>query len=86
MANYPGTYYSIVESDWLVENGYCKFRDIKFWGNNYDKNMKLLKKTKWRLIKDMNTDHIRAILKRNFCRNNKLYIEIFKKELKLRKK
>lgn len=37
-------------------------REICEWGKNYDKRGRLLKKTKWIKIKDLDTDHIYNIL------------------------
>jgi len=59
-------------------------REILFWGRNYDKDMNLLPKTEFLLIKDMETDHIKAILDGNWCHSS-LYKEVFEKELELRK-
>jgi len=57
--------------------------DILEWGNNYDKNMKRLPQTNFIKIKDMNTDHIQAILDGNYC-NNPMYLKVFKDELERR--
>lgn len=54
------------------------------WGQNYDENMKRLKKTKWIKIKDMSTSHIKNILDGNYC-NNPMYLKVFKDELESRK-
>jgi hypothetical protein len=45
--------------------------------------MKLLPKTNFIKIKDMNTDHIQAILDGNYC-NNPMYLKVFKDELERR--
>lgn len=52
------------------------------WGVNYTKDKKALPKTKWTLIKDLNTDHIEAILE--LPRIDDFYKEVFENELKYR--
>lgn len=81
--NYYGLWYHIEDEDVMVESGVCDPRDIYFWGVNYDKNGDLLPKTEYKLIKDLQTEHIQNILKGN-CTKNKKYIEVFKHKLKLR--
>ena len=54
------------------------------WGVNYDKDMNRLPKTEWRLIKDLNTEHIKAILDGGCSRNNNFYEQLFKEELEYR--
>lgn len=56
------------------------------WGVNYDKDMKRLPETDWRVIKDMATDHIQAIIDGNYATGNKYYKDMFKEELKFREK
>lgn len=68
----------------LLEQG-CKLRDIILWGNNFNKEGERLPKTKWILVKDLNTDHIKAILDTQFLNLTADYIKMFKDELKLRK-
>jgi len=53
------------------------------WGVNYDKNMKKLKKTEWRFIKNLDTEHIEAILKTQ-THIGPFYTEVFKRELLFR--
>lgn len=53
------------------------------WGRNYDKDMNRLPSTEWILIKDMETDHIKAILDGGWC-NSDYYTEVFNDELKKR--
>ncbi len=60
-------------------------RNTLRWGVNYDKDMNRLPETDWRLIKDMATDHIEAILDGGYSRSNSFYEELFKEELKFRK-
>lgn len=75
------------EVDWLIDNKIVKARNILFWGKVYDKNMNMLPKTEWVLIKDMTKSHIKAILRdiksgKMSCRLD--YMILFKKELKLK--
>ncbi len=72
------------ETDWLVENGYFKFEDIHFWGVNYTKDMKLLTKTKYVLLKDLEDNHIENIIKFFKDRNITIspnYLNYFNKRL-----
>ena len=74
------------EDDWLIKNGYCNIEDIKFWGVNYYKNGKQRKTTKFKLLKDLDTDHIKNIIKffenQNMLhRLNKEYLEYFNKRI-----
>ena len=55
--------WNIEEDDWLIQNGYCNIEDIKFWGINYYKNGKQRKSTKYKLLKDLDNDHIQNIIK-----------------------
>ena len=55
--------WNIEEDDWLIQNGYCNIEDIKFWGVNYYKNGKKRKSTKYKLLKDLDNDHIQNIIK-----------------------
>ena len=82
--------WNIEEDDWLIKNGYCKFEDIKFWGVNYYKNGKKRKSTKYKLLKDLDNDHIQNIIKffedQNMLHKlNKEYLEYFNKRINDRK-
>lgn len=57
--------YQCEESDWLLEHDLVQYRDILFWGQNFDENDVQLPETKYVLIKDMELDHVKAILKAN---------------------
>ena len=62
-------------------------REYLLWGKCYDKDMNPLPKIEWILIKDMSTDHIKAILRdveehKMGCKEN--YLKAFKEEIKLR--
>ena len=78
--------WNIEEDDWLIENGYCNIEDIKFWGVNYYKNGKQRKTTKYKLLKDLDNDHIQNIIKwfedqNALHRLNKEYLEYFNKKI-----
>ena len=55
------------------------------WGANFDKDMNLLPKTIYKTIKNMDTDHIQAIIDDKYCRDP-FYLEVFTEELKRRLK
>ena len=89
MPNTPGTWYYTEETQWMIENEILEPREILFWGRNFTKTMKKLNKTQWILIKDMDTEHIKAVveghnhpLKLPWCKEP--YLTYFKNELKLR--
>lgn len=76
------------ETDILIGQG-IEPREFLFWGSIYDKNMKRLEETKYRLIKDIETNHINNILSmfnspQNKGKLNTLYRETFEKELEVR--
>ena len=49
--------YSILKDQGLPE------REYMFWGRSFDKNMNRLSKTEYILIKDLTTNHVKAIIK-----------------------
>lgn len=78
--------WNIEEDEWLIKNGYCNIEDISFWGVNYYKNGKKRKSTKYKLLKDLDLDHIKNIIK--FFENynavgqlNIKYLEYFNKRI-----
>ena len=78
--------WNIDEDDWLIQNGYCNIEDIKFWGVNYYKNGKQRKTTKFKLLKDLDIDHIRNIIiffekYNSLDKLNKEYLEYFNKRI-----
>ena len=78
--------WNIEEDDWLIKNGYCNIEDIKFWGINYYKNGKQRKTTKFKLLKDLDIDHIQNIIKffedNNILHKlNKEYLEYFNNKI-----
>jgi len=82
--NMPGMWYYEEEYETLIEQGH-KAADVIFWGQNFDKNMKRLPKTKWRPISSMTTDHIQAVLDGKFTKSS-TYLKAFNDELTRRKK
>ena len=83
LPNISGFWYYIEDGEILEQLGIPP-REYLLWGKNYDKDMNLLSKTERILIKDMDTDHIQAVLDGGWCKSGK-YFECFKNELKLRK-
>ena len=77
-----GFWYYIEDDIMLMKLG-AEPREVLFWGNNYSEKGNRLKKTNWILIKDMSTEHIKAVLDGNFT-NNLMYLKAFNNELKLR--
>lgn len=80
--------WNIEEDDWLIKNGYCNIEDVKFWGINYYKNGKQRKTTKFKLLKNLDIEHIKNIIiffeKHNSLdKLNKQYLEYFNKRIKL---
>lgn len=78
--------WNIEEDDWLIKNDYCNFEDIKFWGVNYYKNGKKRKSVKYKLLRDLDLEHIKNIIK-FFEDNNaieripKRYLNYFNKRI-----
>ena len=78
--------WNIEEDDWLIKNGYCNIEDVKFWGVNYYKNGKQRKSTKYKLLKDLDNDHIKNIIiffekYNSLDKLNKEYLEYFNKRI-----
>jgi len=83
MPNYEGFWYYKEEPEILEEQGLTP-ETFLFWGQNYDKDMVLLPKTVYKVINELNTDHIEAILEGNNTRDP-LYLKAFNNELNRRK-
>ena len=81
-----GPQWNIEEDDWLVSNKFVKIEDIKHWGSNYSNEGERLDKTQFKLLKNLDLDHIVNIIK-FFERNNaieqlnKKYLEYFNKRI-----
>jgi hypothetical protein len=76
--------WNVEEDNWLIDNGYCKIEEIKFWGVNFYKNGKQRKKIKYVLLKDLKTDHIINIIKFFEGRLDRIsirYLEYFKQRI-----
>jgi len=84
MPNILGMWYYMEEDDILIDLGH-EAREVIFWGVNFTKEMERLPETKWTLIKDLESDHIQAILDGGYTKNP-LYLETFEAELKRREK
>jgi hypothetical protein len=84
IGNLPGFWYYEEDDDILLALG-CNPRDVLLWGQNFDKDMNRLPETNWIKIKDMSTDHIRAVISFMGERLPKKYKSVFQAELELRK-
>jgi len=85
--NEPGGWYYKEEQSFLLHVLKVAPEKVLLWGQNYDKDMKRLKKTKYRPIEDMSTEHIRAILDKVEGGNMKvgeIYKEVFEKVINSR--
>ena len=86
--NVPGMWFYKEDEDVMIESGCLEERDIYFWGKNFNKEGKLLTKTEFILIKNMETSHIKSILRDNeegLLRASKKYLEMFNRELNYRR-
>lgn len=80
---YKEGFWFFIEDDIMLMGLGVNPREVLYWGNNYSIKGNKLKKTNWILIKDMSTEHIKAVLDGNFT-NNLTYLKAFNNELKLR--
>ena len=80
----PDELWNLEEDHWMVETGQIDAKDIMFWGVNYTKDMVQLPETDFRLIRDLNTEHIEAILDGGYVIHNKVYEGYFENELERR--
>jgi hypothetical protein len=83
IAYFPGFQFYMEDAE-VLEKLNVPLRLLLYWGQNYDVNNNKLKKTKYILIKDLDTDHIEAILQ-NVKNINNVYKKTLTEELKLRK-
>ena len=81
--NYQGFWYYTEEGEILEKQG-VDASEYLFWGQNYDKEGERLPETKYRLIKDLDTDHIKAILSGGHVEEESKYHKAFTKELEKR--
>lgn len=75
---------NIEEVPWMIEHDMVEPRDIMFWGVNFTKDKVKLPETQFRLIKDLDTAHIEAILSEGHANNYPDYIGYFENELERR--
>jgi len=80
--NVPGVWYYKEEHEILQDLG-VQTREFLLWGQNFDKDMNRLPETIYKPVKDLSTDHIKAILDGGWCRSEP-YLQCFKDELILR--
>ena len=59
-------------------------RNYICWGVNYTKDMVRLPETRWEFVKNLNIDHIQAIVDGEYAKG--FMLEVFKEELNYRKK
>ena len=81
--------WNVEEVDYMIDHNMIEARDIRFWGVNYTKDMKKLEETEYHLIKDLETEHIEAILGKNgqgrkWVRDDSVYATYFENELERR--
>ena len=81
--NIEGFWFYKEEVNWLIDEDIVEPRDILFWGVNFTSEMVQLPATKWVLISELETDHIQAIVKGKFTKND-YYNNLFKEELERR--
>jgi len=85
--NFSGFWYNVEDEEIMINSNILQPREIKFWGQNYDKDMKKLPETNWVLLKDLNTGHIENILLDVLNDKMKIseeYSKYFSEELKIR--
>jgi len=80
----PDELWNLEEDQWMVDTDQIDAKDIMFWGVNYTKDMVQLPETEFRLIRDLNTEHIEAILDGGFVSRNPIYEGYFENELERR--
>lgn len=82
--NLPGFWYYREEVDYVVEKGFVRFEDIHFWGVNFNKDGERLPQTEYKPLSELETDHIKGIIKffekeraRGIADINQKYLEYF---------
>lgn len=78
-----GESYNYIDAS-IYSDDHLIIREYLTWGVNYDKNMNRLPNTIFKPIKDLEIDHIEAILRTQNL--SELYEETFHKELEYRNK
>jgi len=80
---YPNNFFSSFnteELDYVINELKVDPVHVLLWGVNFDKDGRKLPETEYRMIKDLETDHIQAILYGEFTKD-RLYIEAFNRIL-----
>ena len=83
-----GPVWFIEDEELFIDLGILEERDIYFWGKNFTKEGKKLSQTEYIPIKDMETSHIKSILRDNeegLMKTSKKYLEMFNRELDYRR-
>ncbi len=83
--------WNIEEDDWLINNNYLQFEDVKFWGSIYNEHNVRQEEVKFILLKDLTDSHIEGIIKwfknqNSLDQINKQYLKYFNKRLNDRTK
>ena len=60
------------EDDAILLDQGLPLEEVLYWGSNYDKDMNLLPETIYRLIKDLDSDHIEKIYTYIYCTGHRL--------------
>ncbi|KEQ31207.1 hypothetical protein N180_02865 [Pedobacter antarcticus 4BY] len=84
LQNIPGDWYYKEETDYVVEKGFCDFEDVHFWGVNFDEFGKQLPATLHKPLRELDTNHIRAIVKMFEGHHTRLkhgYIDYFRSRI-----
>lgn len=71
----------IIDMSIMDDGDHLTRREYLRWGVNYTKDMNPLPETEWRLIKDLNTEHIQAIIDGGYASRNPFYEDLFLTEL-----
>ena len=83
-----GPMWFIEDEELFIDLGILEERDIYFWGKRYTKDGKIMPNYEFVLIKDMETSHIKSILRDNeegLMKTSKKYLEMFNRELNYRR-
>jgi hypothetical protein len=83
ISNTPGDWYYMEEPEILLKFDYNP-AEVYYWGTCFDKDMNPLPQTIWRPIKELTTDHLRAIISGGFVERNPYYKKIMIEEVESR--
>jgi hypothetical protein len=73
-----------VEEEEILDKQGINPREYLLWGQCYDKEGNELPEVRYRLIKDLDTDHIEAILNSEYLHLSDQYRKVFEDEILLR--